>query len=331
MQPADKKLMFTDGAREAMVLAQDEAERLGQKYIGSEHLLLGLVREGDGVAARTLDGLGVGLTRLRAQVEAMIRTGEPMVTDGPGLTPRVKRVIELAVETARGRGDDSIDTAHLLLGLLDEGGGIAASILESLGAGPDLVRARVLAAIDPDRPDPLPTPGIVNIGPGLSRGRRRPLPELRDLLGVVPIAQRQRRDGVEVLALALERYANGFIVTLQLQGIGGAPFERGFPTLPLEATDDRGGQYRGIDHGGSGGGGERWAWRTTRLFTPALDPTARELRLEAAALHFQGYSPGWRRLGPSGGSAVIVPGPWGVTVPLPPAGAGDVQPAAEEV
>src|SRR5260370_28446311 len=123
---------FTERARKAMSLAQEEAQRLQHPYIGTEHLLLGLVREGEGVAAKVLSNLGVELKEVRDAVEAIIGRGDHVVLGEIGLTPRAKKVIELAVDEARRLNHHSIVTEHLLLGLAREGEGISAGALRTL-------------------------------------------------------------------------------------------------------------------------------------------------------------------------------------------------------
>ena len=127
---------FTDRARKVLTLAQDEAQRFNHNYIGTEHLLLGLVREGEGVAARVLENMNVELAKVRTAVEFIIGRGDRPVVGEVGLTPRAKRVIELAIDEARRLGHNYIGTEHLLLGLVREGEGIAAGVLESPGRQP---------------------------------------------------------------------------------------------------------------------------------------------------------------------------------------------------
>jgi ATP-dependent Clp protease ATP-binding subunit ClpC len=134
---------FTERARKVLQLAQEEAQRFNHNYIGTEHLLLGLVREGEGVAAKVLGNLGVDLNKVRSAVEFIIGRGERTVTGDIGLTPRAKKVIELSVEEARRLNHNYIGTEHLLLGLVREGEGIAAGVLESLGVSLDKVRQQV--------------------------------------------------------------------------------------------------------------------------------------------------------------------------------------------
>ncbi|MBA3795918.1 MAG: ATP-dependent Clp protease ATP-binding subunit, partial [Chloroflexi bacterium] len=134
-------------ARKVLTLAQDEAQRFNHNYIGTEHLLLGLVREGEGVAARVLENMNVELAKVRTAVEFIIGRGDRPVVGEVGLTPRAKRVIELAIDEARRLGHNYIGTEHLLLGLVREGEGIAAGVLESLGVNLDKVRHEVIRVL----------------------------------------------------------------------------------------------------------------------------------------------------------------------------------------
>ena len=132
---------FSERARRVLSLAQEEAQRFNHNYIGTEHILLGLVRETEGVAARVLSGLGVDLTKVRSAVEFIIGRGEKPTQGEIGLTPRAKKVVELAVDEARRMNHTYIGTEHLLIGLLREGEGVAAGVLESLGVTLEKVRA----------------------------------------------------------------------------------------------------------------------------------------------------------------------------------------------
>src|SRR5256714_9541523 len=139
---------FTERARKVLQLAQEEAQRFNHNYIGTEHLLLGLVREGEGVAAKVLANLGVDLNKVRSAVEFIIGRGERTITGDIGLTPRAKKVIELSVEEARRLNHNYIGTEHLLLGLVREGEGIAAGVLESLGVSLERVRQQVIYVLN---------------------------------------------------------------------------------------------------------------------------------------------------------------------------------------
>jgi len=139
---------FSERARRVLTLAQEEAEHFNHSYIGTEHILLGLVREEEGVAAKVLVNLGANLTKLRSAVEFTMARGDKPSGGEIGLTPRAKRVIELAIDEARQLGHNYIGTEHLLLGLLREGGGVAAQILDSFGITQERVRtetSRVLS------------------------------------------------------------------------------------------------------------------------------------------------------------------------------------------
>ncbi len=131
---------FSERARRVLSLAQEEAQRFNHNYIGTEHVLLGLVRETDGVAAKVLTNLGVELSKVRSAVEFIIGRGERSTPGEIGLTPRAKKVIELAVDEARRLNHHYIGTEHLLIGLMREGEGVAAGVLESLGVSLDKIR-----------------------------------------------------------------------------------------------------------------------------------------------------------------------------------------------
>src|SRR3954453_7072104 len=145
---ADRFDKFTERARRVLTLAQEEAQRFNHNYIGTEHILLGLVREGDGVAAKVLSNLGVELNKVRSAVEFIIGRGDRATNGEIGLTPRAKRVIELAVDEARRLNHSYIGTEHLLLGLVREGEGIAAGVLESLGVSLEKVRTQVVQVLN---------------------------------------------------------------------------------------------------------------------------------------------------------------------------------------
>src|SRR3954454_2041891 len=145
---SDRFDKFTERAKKVLVLAQEEAQRFNHNYIGTEHLLLGLVREGEGIAAKVLSNLGVELNKVRSAVEFIIGRGDRMVIGDISLTPRAKKVIELSVEEARRLNHNHIGTEHLLLGLVREGEGIAAGVLESLGVSLEKVRTQVVQVLN---------------------------------------------------------------------------------------------------------------------------------------------------------------------------------------
>src|SRR6266581_4246714 len=156
---ADRFDKFTERARRVLTLAQEEAQRFNHNYIGTEHLLLGLVREGDGVAAKVLNNLGVELSKVRSAVEFIIGRGEKSISGEIGLTPRAKKVIELAVEEARRLNHSYIGTEHLLLGLVREGEGIAFGVLESLGVSLERVRTETTRILSQNAPQSTPAGG----------------------------------------------------------------------------------------------------------------------------------------------------------------------------
>ena len=136
---------YTERAQRVIVLAQDEARRLNYDYVGTEHLLLGLIREGEGIAAKALQSLGIQLEQVRAEVEKMIGKGSASSRGEIGFTPRAKKVmVELAIEEARLLGHNYVGTEHILLGLIREGEGVAAQVLQNLGADLDRVRNQVI-------------------------------------------------------------------------------------------------------------------------------------------------------------------------------------------
>jgi ATP-dependent Clp protease ATP-binding subunit ClpA len=143
---------FTERARKVLSLAQEEAQRFQHNYIGTEHLLLGLVREGEGVAAKVLSNLGVELNKVRSAVEFSIGRGDRIVLGEIGLTPSAKKVIELAVDEAHRLNHHYIGTEHLLLGLVREGEGIASEVLQSLGANLEKVRTETIRVLSQPGP-----------------------------------------------------------------------------------------------------------------------------------------------------------------------------------
>jgi ATP-dependent Clp protease ATP-binding subunit ClpC len=142
---------FTERARQVVVLAQDEARELRHNYIGTEHLLLGLLREEDGLGARVLGELGVTLEGVRSDVGLIIGQGDEAMTGQIPFTPRAKRVLELSLNEATELGHGYIGTEHLLLGLAREGNGVAARILADHGAPPERIAGAVLEKLQGGR------------------------------------------------------------------------------------------------------------------------------------------------------------------------------------
>ena len=135
---------FTDRARRTVVLAQEEARMLNHNYIGTEHILLGLIHEGEGVAAKALELLGISLQVVRQQVEEIIGLGTQPPAGHIPFTPRAKKVLELSLRESLQLGHNYIGTEHILLGLIREGNGVAAQVLVKLGADLNRVRQQVI-------------------------------------------------------------------------------------------------------------------------------------------------------------------------------------------
>ncbi|MBI4217075.1 MAG: ATP-dependent Clp protease ATP-binding subunit [Chloroflexi bacterium] len=180
MPPSNRFDRFTERARRVLSYAQEEAQRLHHNYIGTEHILLGLVREDEGVAARVLVNLGIELAKVRSAVDFIIQKGEKASPAEIGLTPRAKKVVELAVDEARRLNHHYIGTEHILLGLLREGEGVAASVLESLGVNLEKVRTEVGRILSQSLPSPHPaqaraatrTPTLDQLGVDLTAAAR---------------------------------------------------------------------------------------------------------------------------------------------------------------
>jgi four helix bundle protein len=159
---------FTDRTRKVMALANQEARRFNHEYIGTEHILLGLVLEGSSTGATVMKNLGVDLAALRAEVEKLVQSGPKLVATAKlPQTPRAKHVIEYAIEEARALNHNYVGTEHILLGLLRERDGIAAQVLTNLGLGLEAVRYEVLRLLGvAEGPAPAPTaeerPGATN-------------------------------------------------------------------------------------------------------------------------------------------------------------------------
>jgi ATP-dependent Clp protease ATP-binding subunit ClpA len=158
---------FTDRARRVVVLAQEEARMLKHDYIGTEHLLLGLIHEGEGVAAKALESLGISLQAVRQQVEAIIGRGQQEPSGHIPFTPRAKKALELAHREADALGHNYIGTEHILLGLIREGHGVAAQVLVKLGADLNRVRQQVIQLLHGHQ-------GTAALGKASRKGKREP-------------------------------------------------------------------------------------------------------------------------------------------------------------
>jgi ATP-dependent Clp protease ATP-binding subunit ClpC len=170
---------FTDRARRAMILAQEEARMLSHSHIGTEHLLLGLIHEGGGVAAEALESLGISLQAVRQQVEEVIGQGQHAPGDPIPFTPRAKKVLELSRREALAMGHNYVGTEHILLGLLREGDGVAAQVLVRLGADLNRVRQQVIQLLAGHQDKDGPKSGRAARRAGKAgRGQHELLPEI---------------------------------------------------------------------------------------------------------------------------------------------------------
>ena len=155
---------FTERARRVILLGQEEAGKMNSGHVGTEHLLLGLVRENEGVAAQVLTKMGVSLGKVRQEIEAEVQPGSDPTSGEPKLTPKAKRVLELAADEARRMRHNYIGTEHLLLALLREKDGLAATVLRRLGLNLEKARAQVMDYLGPDA-------GGAGAGSGAERGQ----------------------------------------------------------------------------------------------------------------------------------------------------------------
>ena len=151
---------FTDRARRVVVLAQEEARMLGHNYIGTEHILLGLIHEGEGVAARALTALGLSLAATRQAVEDIIGSGSQAPTAHIPFTPRSKKVLELSLREALSLGSDYIGTEHILLAILREGGGVGAQILAGADVSHSRAREQIIELLHGEREEGAPSPSV---------------------------------------------------------------------------------------------------------------------------------------------------------------------------
>src|SRR5882762_5257880 len=214
---------FTERAQRVILIAQEEAKRLNHDYVGTEHILLGLIALGEGVAAQVLANLGVDLRRVRAEIEKIVGTGDNVMLLGEiPFTPRAKKVLELAVEEAQNMGHSHVGTEHLLLGLIREEEGVAAQVLENLGVRLDIVREEVISLLGEGQPGPAPQ------APARSSGAKSKTPTLdefgRDLTQMAkdnkldPVIG--RADEIERLIQILSRRTKNNPVLIGDPGVG---------------------------------------------------------------------------------------------------------------
>jgi ATP-dependent Clp protease ATP-binding subunit ClpC len=182
---------FTDRARRVVVLAQEDARLLNHNYIGTEHILLGLIHEGEGVAAKALESLGISLEAVRSQVEEIIGQGGSSPSGHIPFTPRAKKVLELSLREALQLGHNYIGTEHILLGLIREGEGVAAQILVKLGADLNRVRQQVIQLLHGYQGKEPAGEGKEPAGGGARLGKRERARLMDDALGRIAALDRR--------------------------------------------------------------------------------------------------------------------------------------------
>jgi Clp amino terminal domain, pathogenicity island component len=256
---------FTDRARRVVVLAQEEARLLNHNYIGTEHILLGVLSEPDGVAAETLRSMGVSLDAVRHDVEEIIGRGSTVPGPHIPFTPRAKKVLELSLREALQLGHNYIGTEHILLGLLREGEGVAVQVLVKRGVALSEVRQQVVALVEQR---PAGEAGIAvgqsQLG-GFSAGMRSPFvvgtayhqpreeAEPPELARVIPIARTIEIEGVQLVLLSLEVWSRWLDLRLAVVGLElGRLAEPPLPYGRWGLSDDAGTAYRAVGASVSG-------------------------------------------------------------------------------
>jgi hypothetical protein len=277
---------FTDRARRVVVRAQEEARLLNHDHIGTEHILLGIVHDEDGIAAKALVQLDIPLEAVRAQLVERVGRGTGAATGHIPFTPRAKKVLELSLREALQFGHNYIGTEHILLGLIREGEGVAAQVLDELGAGQDRVRQQVVRLLsgevgpgpaEPAQGGHLPISqeaftAMVAAGPGAYQEQGPP-----ELVRVVPLAREvDYGPGLRIVLLSLEIWSGWF--DLRYAVLPGRSLEGPPPEVLLgwRVTDDTGTSYQ--QTGMAAGGGRRL--HISQLgFRPAPPEEARTLTL----------------------------------------------------
>jgi hypothetical protein len=246
---------FTDRARRVVVLAQEEARLLDHDFIGTEHLLLGLIHEREGIAARALTALDISLEAVRQEVTEIVGRGEELHGGHIPFTPRAKKVLELSLREALQLGHNYIGTEHILLGLIREGEGVAAQVLVKLGASFDRVRQQViqlLADASAGQAEQVAAgtslpPVAAVAGPGAYQ------PEAAELVRVVPLAREVFRGfGVRVVLISLEIWSGWLDLRYVLLPEEPTGAQR-VVDLDWQISDDAGTTYELMGHAGGGG------------------------------------------------------------------------------
>jgi ClpA/ClpB-like protein len=304
MGPFDR---FNDRAKRVVALAQDEAIRLKHDYIGPEHLLLGLIREGEGIAGRVLSSLGVDLGITRRNVEENAPRGIEPHTEIQ-MHPRTRRIVELAVKEADAGGSERVGTEHLLLALIrvagEDAGSAAAKAVASLGVAAEKIRQEVVTRAASGGSDPSEPGRWARVVTGA--GPRRMSPEamakfkdqqLTEIRRVIAVGQVRTVGDASLTLLSFEIYADGAVaqfLVAQRRPLGAAPNAFGIPDFAPKLTDDQGTEYAARPWGGSGGTGGPGGmvhWRMAQAFAPALPDAAQKLKLTADAVAWRGPGP----------------------------------------
>jgi hypothetical protein len=279
---------FTDRARRVVVLAQEEARHLNHNHIGTEHILLGLIHEQEGVAAIALTELGISLEGARAQVVQIVGQGDEAPTSHIPFTPRAKKVLELSLREALQLGHNYIGTEHILLGLIREGEGVAAQVLTSQGAGLDRVRRQVVQVLATStgsaervvgggpRMSQQAVTAMVAGGPGAFVEQGPP-----ELVRVVPLAREvYQGEDLRIMLISLEMWSGWLDLRYAVLPVE-APATPSMREVDVEwrVTDSADMTYELTGAASSGG-------RLLRIhqltFSPALPKDARGLTLQAA-------------------------------------------------
>ncbi len=236
---------FTDRAKKVMNLARQEAQRFNHEYLGTEHVLLGLVQEGSGVAANVLKNMGIELDKIRMEVEKIVKTGPSMVTMGQlPFTPRAKKVLELSMEEASNLGHNYIGTEHLLLGLIKENQGIAAQVLLNLSVKLEDVREEVLDFLGADGSEEDDEDGAIGTEEGAGPASKSKTPALdsfgRDLTELASEGKLDavigRADEIERVIQILSRRTKNNPVLLGEPGVGKTAIVEGLAQNIIEGT-----------------------------------------------------------------------------------------------
>ncbi len=301
MGPFDR---FNDRAKRVFALAQDEAIRFNHDHLGPEHLLLGLIREGEGMAAGVLRSLGIDLGAARRNVEETVHRREG---DRPGeitLTPQTKRVVERAITEARALGSDHVGTEHLLLGLLgvaaEDASSAVAKAIASLGLGAESIR-RALDMILGTQASRAPTSGPHSWTSSVHRVPGQPedlsafhSQQLSDVRRVIAVGEPRALGDATLTLLSFEIYSDGAVaqfLVAQRRAPESPPGALVVPRFKPTLRDDKGTDYASRSHGGSGGAGGPTGvaqWRMAQAFAPAIPADARTVTLSAESLTWFG-------------------------------------------